>query len=196
MASAEPEPGTFDLPLRRLLDDVAARTPDPAGGPVCAIVLGFASALVAMAGRFSVGHWVEAEEVVARAEGLRARAEPLAERDGRAYAAVLAALKLPHEGREAVLGPALAEAAEVPLELAELAAEAAGLAAEVAEHGNRNLRGDAATAASLAAACSRAAANLVAINLAGRDGRGRVERAGAAAALAAAAAERALALPG
>ncbi|MCC6223231.1 MAG: cyclodeaminase/cyclohydrolase family protein [Thermoleophilia bacterium] len=194
MPSAEPE--TFDLPLRRLLDDVAARTPDPAGGPVCAIVLGFASALVAMSARFSAGHWAGAAAAAERAEALRRRAEPLAERDSRAYAGVLTALRLPSADREAALGPALEEAAAVPLELAELAADAAGLAAEVAERGNRNLRGDAATAASLAAACARAAANLVAINLAGRDDRGRIARAEAAAALAAAVAERALAPPG
>lgn len=193
-------PRLFDLPLRRLLDDVAARTPDPAGGPVCAIVLGFAAALVVMSARFSGGTWNGAEQAAAQAEALRARVELLAVEDGRAYADVLAALRLPREPdageRERALALALGRAAEVPLELAGLAAEAAELAVEVAERGNRNLRGDATTAASLAAASARAAANLVAINLAGRGGDPRVERAAAAAARAAAAAERALALPG
>ncbi len=197
---AADEPGMFDLPLRHLLDDVAARTPDPAGGPVCAIVLGFAAALVAMSARFSGGKWEGAEQAAARAEALRARVESLAAEDGRAYAAVLAALRLPREpdvgARERALALALGRAADVPLELADLAAEAAELAGEVAERGNRNLRGDAATAASLAAASARAAANLVAINLAGRGADRRVELAAAAAARAAAAAERALALPG
>jgi formiminotetrahydrofolate cyclodeaminase len=55
--------------------------------------------------------------------------------------------------------------------------DVASLAAELVEHGNPNLRGDAATAALLAEAAVRATANLVEINLATREGDERIERA-------------------
>ena len=61
---------------------------------------------------------------------------------------------------------ALVHAAEVPLQIADAAASTASLAAAVAERGSEAVRGDAAAAALLSAAAARAAANLVAINLA------------------------------
>ena len=99
---------------------------------------------------------------------------------------------MPRDGdaaaRDETIGRALADAAAVPLEIAAIAADVAVLAADVAEHGNPNLRGDAAAAAVLAEAGARVAANLVAINLAGDRG-GRASRPRAA--LAAAASEAA-----
>jgi formiminotetrahydrofolate cyclodeaminase len=67
------------------------------------------------------------------------------------------------------LEEALSGAADVPLAVAEAAAEVAVLAKLVAEEGNDRLRGDALVAAELAGAGARGAAQLVAINLAGRD---------------------------
>jgi formiminotetrahydrofolate cyclodeaminase len=67
--------------------------------------------------------------------------------------------------RNATLGNTLARAADVPLEIAREGSEVARLAARVAVHGNPNLRGDATAGAMLAAAGTRAAANLVEINL-------------------------------
>jgi len=67
------------------------------------------------------------------------------------------------------------------------------VAAAIAAGGNPNVRGDAVTAALLAAAGSRAAAALVRINLAGAeddDRPARAERLAAGAALLAASAER------
>ncbi len=80
---------------------------------------------------------------------------------------------------------ALAEAAGVPLEIAQIGAEVAELAAELAEHGNTNLRGDAAAGAVLAEASVRAAATLVAINLSARPDDGRISRSAALASAAA-----------
>ena len=60
---------------------------------------------------------------------------------------------------------------------AEAALDVATLAAELAERGNPNLRGDAATAALLAEAAVRATANLVEINLGTREGDERLKRA-------------------
>jgi formiminotetrahydrofolate cyclodeaminase len=63
------------------------------------------------------------------------------------------------------------------MEVAETGAEVAAVAAAVAAEGNPNVRGDAITAALLAAAGSRAAAALVRINLAGAESDDRPARA-------------------
>ena len=72
---------------------------------------------------------------------------------------------------------ALARATEVPLEVAGLGDRVAALAADIAGRGNPAVRGDALTAARLAAAGAQAAAALVQINLAGAPGDARPVRA-------------------
>lgn len=190
----------YDFVDRRvgdLLEEIAARTPSPAGGPVAALVVAMAAALAAMAARFSEGQWEEARGAAAQAEALRARVTPLARADAEAYEKALAALRLPKEGdperRREAIGAALAEAAEIPLRIAAAAADVAALAASVAECGNPNLRGDAAAGAALAEAGARIAANLVVINLGALADDERVARARALAGAAAEAAARALA---
>jgi formiminotetrahydrofolate cyclodeaminase len=159
----------LDLALRDLLEEIASRTPAPGGGSVAAIGLAMGASLVEMAARFSEGHWAEAGGAVAQAKVLRERAAPLAREDAEAYERALAALRLPKDGdpeeRDRVLGRALEEAAAVPFRIAEIAADVASLAAEAAQHGNPNLRGDAAAGALLAEAAAHIGANLVAINL-------------------------------
>ena len=153
----------LDQPVRGFLDQLAARTPTPGGGGAAAVTGAMAAGLVAMAARFSARQLPEAGDLADRADTLRHMAAQLADMDARAYTAVLEALRLPREAgqrREALLGAAL-----VPLEIAEIGAEVAQLAARVAEAGNPNLRGDAATAAILAAASARSAACLVDINV-------------------------------
>jgi methenyltetrahydrofolate cyclohydrolase len=121
--------------------------------------------LVAMAARVSgdLG-------AVAQAESIRERVAPLATADAEAYRQALSAMREPAgetgEQRDESIRRALVRAAEVPLQIAEAAGNAASLAASVAERGSQAVRGDAAAAALLAAAAARAAANLVAINLA------------------------------
>ncbi|HYY34560.1 MAG TPA: cyclodeaminase/cyclohydrolase family protein [Gaiellaceae bacterium] len=167
--------------LRGFCDTVAAETPAPGGGSVAAIVAGFGAALAAMVARFSTEQWEEAPGAVAQAEALRARLLPLADEDARAYESVLVALRLPRElqpeARDAAIGEALSRAADVPLAIAETALDVSSLAAELAERGNPNLRGDAATAALLGEAAVRATANLVEINLSMRADDERIARA-------------------
>ena len=167
--------------LDQFLDAIAAETPAPGGGSVAAVVVAMAAGLVAMAARFSAARWDEAEGLAERADELRRRVAPLAPADARAYEEVLTAFRLPRdlapEVREDAVANALSHAAEVPLEIAREASEVAALAALVADRGNPNLRGDAVTAALLAAAGARAAANLVEINLWARADDPRRERA-------------------
>src|SRR5262245_25191544 len=179
MSGVNNERPYLETPLGELLDLVAAKTPAPGGGSAAALAAALAAGLVAMAARFSVD-WSDASGAAAQAEALRGRAGPLAQSDAAAYAKALAVLREPGDGdpeaRDARIGEALSEAAEVPLQIAEVAADVAALAAEVAERGNPNLRGDAAAAAVLAEAAARIGANLVTINLTMREEDERVAR--------------------
>jgi len=160
---SSPPDSFLDRPVLGFLDQLAARTPAPGGGGAAAVTGAMAAGLVAMAARFSARQLPEAGDLGDQADELRRRAADLADLDAQAYTAVLEALRLPREAgqrREALLGAAL-----VPLEIAEIGAEVAQLAARVAEAGNPNLRGDAATGAVLAAASARSAACLVDINV-------------------------------
>ena len=157
-------------PVERFLDRIASAEPAPSGGSVAAVAVAMAAGLVAMAGRLA-HEWPMASEVVERAEVLRSQMAALALADEDAYAKVIEALRLPPDSpsRTAELEAALSGAADVPLAVAEAGAEVAVLAALVAQEGNDRLRGDALVAAELAEAGARGAAELVAINLAGRD---------------------------
>jgi formiminotetrahydrofolate cyclodeaminase len=157
-------------PVERFLDRIASAEPAPAGGSVAAVAVAMAAGLVAMAARLA-HEWPKADEVVDRAEALRSKMTTLALADEDAYAKVIEALRLPPDSpsRDAEVAAALSGAADVPLAVAEAAAEVAVLAGLVAQEGNDRLRGDALVAAELAEAGARGAAELVAINLAGRE---------------------------
>jgi formiminotetrahydrofolate cyclodeaminase len=157
-------------PVDQFLDRIASAESAPAGGSVAAVAVAMAAGLVAMAARLA-HEWPKAGEVVEQAESLRSKLATLALADEDAYAKVTEALRLSPESpsRAAQLEAALSGAADVPLAVAEAAAEVAVLAALVAHEGNDRLRGDALVAAELAEAGARGAAELVAINLAGRD---------------------------
>jgi len=156
--------------VERFLDRTASAEPAPSGGSVAAVAVAMAAGLVAMAARLA-HEWPQATEVIERAEVLRSQMATLALADEDAYAKVIEALRLPPDSpaRPAELEAALSGASDVPLAVAEAGAEVAVLAALVAQEGNDRLRGDALVAAELAEAGARGAAELVAINLAGRD---------------------------
>jgi formiminotetrahydrofolate cyclodeaminase len=185
----------LDLPLRELLDEVAARGRTPGGGSVSALVTAASAGLLAKVARSSTDGWPEAPGIVAQAESLRERAAPLAQTDADEYEAALRlqgeeALE-PRDRRDHALGRAYARAARPPLEIAGVAADVSRLAVTVAERGDPALRADAVTAALLAAAAAAAAAELVAVNLTASEDDERVLRARRLAADAAEAAEEA-----
>ncbi|MBW3593929.1 MAG: cyclodeaminase/cyclohydrolase family protein, partial [Actinobacteria bacterium] len=132
--------------------------------------------------------------LAAHADELRAEVAALAQADAEAYGAYVEARRLPDDqpGREQALAEAEDRAARVPLRIAEIGAEVARLAVDLAERGNPNLAGDAYTAGVLAEAGTRAAANLVVVNLGGDDSDERVRRARALAAASSASAEDAV----
>jgi methenyltetrahydrofolate cyclohydrolase len=153
--------------LTTFLEEVAERTSAPGGGAVAAVVVGLAAALVAMAARFSDKQLAAAHDLAEKADVIRAEVLPLAQADAEAYAALMAAYRLPKDdpGRSEAIATAAEGAADVPLEISAFATETALLAARLAEEGNPNLKGDAVAAALLASAAARTAANLVRINL-------------------------------
>jgi hypothetical protein len=108
-----------------------------------------------------------AEALAERARQLRDQVAPLAQADAEGYGAVLAAFRA---GGRPGIQAALSDACAVPMEVARIGAEVAGIAATLAAGGKASVRGDAITAALLAAAGSRSAAALVRINLDGDTG--------------------------
>lgn len=154
------------MPLGEFLEATAAAKPAPGGGGAAAVSVALAAALAGMSARLSEDYLAEAPDLAERADRLRERASQLASDDAEAYGGLIAARRLPRgepESEDAVRR-ATEYATDVPLRIAEAAREAAGISARLATDGNPNLRGDAVTAASLAEAAARSAAELAAIN--------------------------------
>jgi formiminotetrahydrofolate cyclodeaminase len=188
----------LDLRLRDFLDELAGEGRTPGGGSVAALVTAMAAGLLAKVARGSVDTWPEAAGIAAQAESLRARAAPLAQADAEQYEAALLARGQSGEGQGArqdfALGQAYAKAAEPPLQIAQAASDVAQLALTVAQNGDAALWADAVTAALLAAAAAKSAAELVAVNLTTSAGDRRVLEAAKVAEEAARAAEAARAV--
>jgi formiminotetrahydrofolate cyclodeaminase len=171
--------GLLSLPLDEYLDELAGESRVPGAGPAAALTTAAAAALVAMVARRS-REWSEAAASVAQAETLRRRAERLARDDAEALELFLAAREggdRRRETRDFHLGRALDHAADVPLAIGETSCDVALLAEHVAEHGDPEVRAEAAVAALLAHAASRAALHLVEVNLAAGPDDERVLRA-------------------
>jgi formiminotetrahydrofolate cyclodeaminase len=168
-----------DLPLSELLECVAARTPAPGGGSAAAVTCALAAGLVEMAARFAPDG-SPAAGVAERAGELRGICLGLAEEDVRAYTPVLEALRLPaaEPDRLKRLAAARWEASQPPLGVAQAGAQVAELGVIAGRSGSPHLIGDAIAGVLLAAAASRAAAELVAINLADAPGDPRRQSAG------------------
>jgi len=186
----------IDAPLREVLDGLAAEGPAPGAGSAAAIVVAMAAGLVTNVARASKEHWPEAGGVIGQAETFRARVAPLAQADAEAYIEALSALRKPEElearYRDQKLRAALERAAEIPLRIAEAGSDLACLAALLVEHGNPEVRADAAAACVLAEGGTRAVAKLVEINLGATEDDPRVRHVRLLVEVAAEASERAL----
>jgi formiminotetrahydrofolate cyclodeaminase len=150
-------------------DAVAAASATPAGGAVAALTSALAASLVAMVAglttrreKYAAVHGY-AQEILERADVLRADLLELARHDAVVIAEYLDALTLPQAtefertARDAARRAALFEAARVQLELLDLASEVSALAEAMVGSCVATAIGDAATASFLAAATSRSA---------------------------------------
>lgn len=154
--------------LGDFLDSVAGGEPTPGGGAVAAVAVALAAGLSAMAAHLSAGHLDDTAGLAEQAERLRLSVAPLAQEDANAYVRFLTAYrsldKDDPENRRECVRTRLFDTINVPLAIAETGAEVAEVAALLAREGNPRLKGDAITAALLANAGVRAAAELVKIN--------------------------------
>jgi formiminotetrahydrofolate cyclodeaminase len=165
----------LDLRLDEFIRQLAAGEQAPGGGSAAALTVALASALVSMVARSSRTAWDDAAGVAAQANKLLDRIAPLMRADAQAWGEALAALQ--GGGGDEALERKLDAAAAVPIEIARAGADTAVLAAVAAELGEGAYRADAAVAAVLAAAGARAAAHLVAVNLAVREDDDRLAKA-------------------
>ena len=176
------------MELESYLDALASRAPTPGGGSAATIVAACGAALVAMVARITrenarfEANVTLADELIAKADGIRAQSLLARERDESAYANVIAAMAKPKqtEGERAVrtaaVQTALGGAARAPLEAAELAKLVTVLAARALELENPHLASDLQCAAEFAAAAVAAAASNVRANHKYMKDRATIER--------------------
>jgi formiminotetrahydrofolate cyclodeaminase len=171
-----PRSDVLELPLNRLLDEIASGQPGPAAGAGSAAVVAVAAGVLAACAQASRECWLEAGGAIAQAEALRARAEPLAQADVRAFEEASLALHSSEAG-DGTIGVKLGRAAEVPLAIVRVGADVAALADEIGARCDAAVRADVAAACALAGGATRAAVHLVEVNLAVTEGDPRLEEA-------------------
>jgi formiminotetrahydrofolate cyclodeaminase len=163
--------------LREYLDDLASAKPTPGGGSAAALSGAMGAALVCMVARLTLGKAeytaveTEIEEIVQKAEVLRARFQALMSEDIEAYGRLSACFKLPKAtseekaARTRAIQASLVDAALVPLEMAERAVELVQYCQRIAEIGNKNVLSDVATASTLASSAASGASWMVRVNV-------------------------------
>src|SRR3990170_1249130 len=166
-----------DLSVRNLVERLATNDPIPGGGSASALAGAMGAALVQMVVALTVGRPSAAEhggalmEIAETAVAAQSDLLRLAELDATAYAAVVAARRLPRDtererqARDVQVAAATREATMAPLETARSAAGVLCLAERLAPIGNRHAISDVGVGALLAATAMRGAALNVRINL-------------------------------
>jgi len=166
-------------PLTTYLEDAAAAQATPGGGSVAAMAGALASTMASMAAAFTAGKekykdvQAEIDEALGSLATLRADLLDLAHRDMDAYAAIMAAYRLPRDSDEEMADRAAAimKATRESLDVVEAVLEAVGEALRVtrrlADIANPNLISDVGVAAELALGAAMAVRINVAVNLIG-----------------------------
>jgi len=154
--------------VKKLLDELASKSPAPGGGSISALSGALSAALVSMVCRLTIGKkkytevQKEIEEILGTSEKLRKELTKLIDEDTKAYNQVIKAFKL-LGGLD--IEKALKYATEVPLETAENCKKVLELAIRVAKIGNKNALSDTKIAKLLAQAGIKAAILNVKVNL-------------------------------
>ncbi len=157
------------------LNRLAGASAEPGGGSAAALTGAMGAALLEMACNLTVGRpkfaaaTRELTQTLARAGQLRAELLGLAEADPQAFAAVMAAYRLPKtpnpQQRRQSIQTALIEAARVQVQVARACAAVIQLAEGIVSRVNPTTQGDLAAGVHLANAGAQAAQLNVAINL-------------------------------
>lgn len=170
-------PARLEGQLRPFVAALAAPTAVPGGGSAAAAAGAMAAALGAMVARLSqkkkslAAHVPRLEELANEFARLQEECLRSTDRDAEAYAAVVAARRMPGEdaaavaARDAAAAAALRMAAETPLAVAVYCRQAAGRLAELTKVANPAMSSDIETAQALARAGLAGAAANVRINL-------------------------------
>ncbi len=165
------------MTLEQFHDELASASPAPGGGSAAAMAGALGAALVAMVARLTIGRKnyqevnAEFENLLPRADALRAELLQLMVYDADAYRRVMDAYQLPKDtdaaktARADAIQSALQHAANVPLRVAQACAEILEMAQRAAARGNKNAASDAGAGALMAEAGLRAALLNVEINL-------------------------------
>jgi formiminotetrahydrofolate cyclodeaminase len=159
------------------LSRLASSAPEPGGGAAAALAGAAGAALVSMVANLTIGKPQyaaargEMEQVLARAEALRAELLAAVDRDSEAFRRVMAAYALLRStddekaARRRAIQAALRDASHEPAEVVAKCREVAALSRTAMEKGNPQVLSDAAVAAVLAEAAAQSAALNVWINL-------------------------------
>ncbi|MFF0991492.1 cyclodeaminase/cyclohydrolase family protein [Kocuria nitroreducens] len=149
--------------LNDYLERLASREPTPGGGAAAALHAAQGAALIAMVARYTTGaryaqHEEQSLRIAARADDIIPEALRLADDDEKAFAAVIAAYRLPSASEEDRAARSLAvqqatiAAAAPPRALIGLATEVIDLGRELAEFSNPHVISDVAAASEAARA--------------------------------------------
>jgi methenyltetrahydrofolate cyclohydrolase len=171
------DPPLHALPVAEYLDRLAGGNPTPGGGSAAAVAGALGAALISMVCNLTAGrekykeHEAEVVAVRAEAEAVRARLTKAIQDDALVYLAVMDTYKMPRDteeqraARDAARGPALREAARVPMEIAEACVEVIRLGDRAAGKTNPNAASDIAVALFLAGGALESAVANVQINI-------------------------------
>lgn len=158
-----------NITVEEFLRQAASGSPTPGGGGIAALAGALGSAMASMVVNFTIGKPKYAEHEESMHKMLHAIL-PLIEDfrtaiddDAHAFSGISDAYKLPRDTdaakskRKEAIETALTASMKIPLRILRCSAETAALLPELARHGNANLLSDAAVAAIMLTASSKAA---------------------------------------
>lgn len=169
----------LEKPLKKYIDDLAAKIPAPGGGSAAALTSATGFALVSMVCNFTLGNekfkdvWHEIQTIHQTSEKLRVAMMDLIDEDCCVYLKVSKAFKMPKDTpsqkqrRRIAIEAALKDALIVPLEICKLSNQGMTLCRTLIDIGNPNLISDVGVAVSLFNAAFESAILNVQINLNG-----------------------------
>lgn len=129
-------------PLKKYIDDLAARQPTPGGGSAAALAGAMGSALLEMVCNFTIGNkkYKDIENIAAdcliSAKGIREKFLLLVDEDTKIYSSICAAFKTKDEK---IINNALKQGYHISLKMCELAKAGMTIALNLAEKSNVNL---------------------------------------------------------
>lgn len=158
---------TAQLTVAEYVEAVAAGTPAPGGGSVCAIVGALAAALGSMVSRLTLKRGTDRtdafNDAIAVLDEARAALVQLSSDDQAAYSQYIVATKLPRSTddekavRKAAQQDALVVSTEVPLAVAQRCLQVVQALRPVAEYGQKHILPDASVGAWMAVAAAKGA---------------------------------------